>query len=146
MARRFQKLNNCILWNTIKHIINTLKLKVSLFKVKAHSGHALNDAADLLVKDGISSKDFFQINIQYLPTQTCHLTFNDSIIIDHACNVYFNNNEIKTTPIKTHATLTEIYHIRINLYDDKNLPEVWARQSRDKDKKFFKDDIYSLWR
>ncbi|PKB94480.1 hypothetical protein RhiirA5_438668 [Rhizophagus irregularis] len=63
-----------------------------------------------------------------------------------ACNVYFNNNEIQTTPIKTHATLTEISHIGINLYDDKNLPEVWARQSRDKDKKFYKDDIYSLWR
>ncbi|PKK69723.1 hypothetical protein RhiirC2_712442 [Rhizophagus irregularis] len=81
-ARQFQKLNNCTLWNTIKHIINTLKLKVSLFKVKVHSGHALNDAADLLAKNGILSKDFFQINIQYLPTQRCHLTFNDSIIID----------------------------------------------------------------
>ncbi|PKC54887.1 hypothetical protein RhiirA1_476499 [Rhizophagus irregularis] len=63
-----------------------------------------------------------------------------------ACNVYFNNNEIQTTPIKTHATLTKISHIGINLYDDKNLPEVWVRQSRDKDKKFYKDDIYSLWR
>ncbi|CAB4399150.1 unnamed protein product [Rhizophagus irregularis] len=71
---------------------------------------------------------------------------HDNIPFSDACNVYFNNNEIQTTPIKTHATLTEIFHIGINLYNDKNLPEVWARQSRDKDKKFYKDDIYSLWR
>uniref|UniRef100_U9T121 RNase H type-1 domain-containing protein n=1 Tax=Rhizophagus irregularis (strain DAOM 181602 / DAOM 197198 / MUCL 43194) TaxID=747089 RepID=U9T121_RHIID len=81
-ARHFQKLNNCALWNTLKHIINVLKLKISLFKVKANSGHPLNDAADLLAKEGLLSKDFLQINIRHITTQACHLTFNDSIIID----------------------------------------------------------------
>lgn len=60
-------------------------MNVSLFKVKAHSGHPLNDAADLLAKEGTSFKEFFQINVQHLTTQPCHLTFNDSIIID--CNI-----------------------------------------------------------
>ncbi|PKY54421.1 hypothetical protein RhiirA4_426769 [Rhizophagus irregularis] len=81
-ARRFQKLNNCALWNTVKHIINVLKLNVSLIKVKAHSGHPLNDAADLLAKEGLLSKDFLQINIQHITTQSCHMKFNDSIIVD----------------------------------------------------------------
>ncbi|GBC12473.2 hypothetical protein GLOIN_2v1579716 [Rhizophagus irregularis DAOM 181602=DAOM 197198] len=62
------------------------------------------------------------------------------------CNVYFNYKEIQTTPIKTHATLTKIFLIGINLHVDKNLPDIWARQSRDIDKIFSKDDIYSLWR
>ncbi|PKK48294.1 hypothetical protein RhiirC2_803565 [Rhizophagus irregularis] len=48
---------------------------------------------------------------------------NDNIPFLDACNVYFNYNKIKTTPIKIHATPTEIFHIRINLYDDKNFPE-----------------------
>ncbi|PKC61825.1 hypothetical protein RhiirA1_465969 [Rhizophagus irregularis] len=81
-ARRFQKLNNCGLWNTIKHIINTLKLKVSLHKVKVHSGHPLNDTADSLAKEGLSSKEFLQINIQHIKTQACYLRFNNEINID----------------------------------------------------------------
>ncbi|PKY36436.1 hypothetical protein RhiirB3_459026 [Rhizophagus irregularis] len=62
------------------------------------------------------------------------------------CNVYFNYKDIQTTPIKTHAILTKIFLIGINLHVDKNLPDIWVRQSRDIDKIFSKDDIYSLWR
>jgi hypothetical protein len=36
--RRFLKINNFQLWDAIKIIINTLKLTVTLVKVKAHSG------------------------------------------------------------------------------------------------------------
>ncbi|RGB30419.1 hypothetical protein C1646_765370 [Rhizophagus diaphanus] len=36
-THRFQKLNNCILWNAMKQIIDTLELKISFIKVKAHS-------------------------------------------------------------------------------------------------------------
>ncbi|PKY53162.1 hypothetical protein RhiirA4_498395, partial [Rhizophagus irregularis] len=50
----------------------------------------------------------------------------DNIPFWAACNVHFNNNKIKTAPIKSHATLTEISHIGINLYDHKNLPETWV--------------------
>jgi hypothetical protein len=75
-------LHNCALWNTLKHIINILKLNVSLIKVKAHSGHPLNDAADMLAKEGRPSKEYLQINIQHIKTQPCHLKFNDTIIID----------------------------------------------------------------
>lgn len=70
----------------------------------------------------------------------------DNLPFSDACNVHFDNNTIATAPIKAHATLTEISHIGTNLYDDKNLPDVWARQSRDKFKKHYKDTQYSLWR
>jgi ribonuclease HI len=46
-ARRFQKMNNCTLWNTLRHIMVTLHINVSLIKVKAHLGDPHNDAADV---------------------------------------------------------------------------------------------------
>ncbi|CAG8727300.1 ribonuclease H-like domain-containing protein [Rhizophagus irregularis DAOM 181602=DAOM 197198] len=50
--RRFQKINNCLTWQAIKHIIEQLRLKVSLVKVQAHSGIEHNKVADLLAKEG----------------------------------------------------------------------------------------------
>ncbi|PKY17906.1 hypothetical protein RhiirB3_430623 [Rhizophagus irregularis] len=81
-ARRFQKINNCTLWNTLKHIISTLKLEVTLKKVKAHSENTLNDATDTLAKEGTSSKDYLKFNIHHLKTQPCHLEFFDTMVID----------------------------------------------------------------
>ncbi|CAB4418232.1 unnamed protein product [Rhizophagus irregularis] len=68
----------------------------------------------------------------------------DNIPFWAACNVHFNNNKIKTAPIKSHATLTEISHIGTNLHEFKNLPEIWIDHSRDKIKKTFKDTLYSI--
>jgi ribonuclease HI len=45
--RRFNKINNNILWSTIHHIIDTLSIRVKLIKVKAHSGNKFNDLADI---------------------------------------------------------------------------------------------------
>ncbi|PKY55539.1 hypothetical protein RhiirA4_427591 [Rhizophagus irregularis] len=81
-TRRFQKINNCALWNTLKHIINEFKLQVTLIKVKAHSGDSLNDAADILAKSGCSSKEYMNFNFHHTKTQTCHLQFNGTTIID----------------------------------------------------------------
>ncbi|EXX70865.1 hypothetical protein RirG_083660 [Rhizophagus irregularis DAOM 197198w] len=81
-ARHFQKINNCTLWNMLKHIILTLKLNVILLKVKAHSEDALNDAANTLAKEGLLSKNYIRFNIQHLKTQPCHLEFYDNTIID----------------------------------------------------------------
>ncbi|PKB94808.1 hypothetical protein RhiirA5_438002 [Rhizophagus irregularis] len=75
-------INNCTLWNTQKHIITTLNLQVTFIKVKAHSGDVMNDAADILAKEGSLSKDYLKINVQHLKTQTCHMIFNNNIIID----------------------------------------------------------------
>ncbi|PKK62541.1 hypothetical protein RhiirC2_790232 [Rhizophagus irregularis] len=75
-------MNNCILWNALKHIIDKLNLQVNFIKVKAHSNNNLNDAADLLAKDGRTSPEHFNINVSHLPNQPCHLKFNDDIIID----------------------------------------------------------------
>ncbi|CAB4391259.1 unnamed protein product [Rhizophagus irregularis] len=81
-ARRFQNINNCTLWNTLKYIISTLQLSVSFIKVKAHSGDTLNDTADILAKEGSRSTEYITFNIQHIKNQRCHLTFHDGTIID----------------------------------------------------------------
>lgn len=72
--------------------------------------------------------------------QSANIPFRD------ACNVYFNNNQLDIAPIKAHATLTEISHIGINLYDNKNVPELWYKQTRDKNNNNHKERLYSLRR
>ncbi|PKK63163.1 hypothetical protein RhiirC2_789305 [Rhizophagus irregularis] len=81
-ARRFQNINNCTLWNTLKYIISTLQLSVSFIKVKAHSGDILNDTADILAKEGSRSTEYITFNIQHIKNQRCHLTFHDGTVID----------------------------------------------------------------
>ncbi|PKY55690.1 hypothetical protein RhiirA4_475331 [Rhizophagus irregularis] len=76
-TRRFQKINNCTLWNTLKHIISTLKLSVSLIKVKVHSGDALNDAAECRyayqnIRKSIKRIINFQYFEQHLAHQNLH--------------------------------------------------------------------------
>ncbi|POG67801.1 hypothetical protein GLOIN_2v1843361 [Rhizophagus irregularis DAOM 181602=DAOM 197198] len=128
-ARRFQKLNNCTIWNTVKYIINTLKLNVSLIKVKAHSGNPLNDAADMLAKEGSLSTDYLNIKIQHINTQSYHLTFNDTIIIDR--------NIRKTTKRITnfqnfqkhlsHNQLDRIKHHALNNLIDWEYSQLWFK-------------------
>ncbi|PKY54146.1 hypothetical protein RhiirA4_472792 [Rhizophagus irregularis] len=128
-ARRLQKINNCAIWNTIKFIINTLKLKVSLFKVKAHSGHPLNDAADLLAKQGLTSKEYLNINIQHINTQSCHLKFNDDIIIDRSIRKttkriinfqYFERH-------LAHCNLDKIKEYALNTVIDWEFSQLWFK-------------------
>ncbi|POG60069.1 ribonuclease H-like domain-containing protein [Rhizophagus irregularis DAOM 181602=DAOM 197198] len=74
--------NNCI--NTFNDLHSPkLTARLSLIKVKAHSDNPLNDAADILAKEGRSSINFIQFNIQHIKTQTCHLTFNNTTTVDH---------------------------------------------------------------
>src|SRR3954467_8811401 len=80
--RKFQKLNNHFIWSAIFHIINTLKLKVSLIKVKGHSNNPLNDLADTLAKSGLSSPHTILINVKALPKQFCSIEWNKQIPID----------------------------------------------------------------
>jgi ribonuclease HI len=81
--RRFQKINNVLLWQAIKHIIVILNLKVSLHKVKAHSDNIYNDMADNLAKQAARDHTFFtSVSVKGLPEQLGHLTFNNDVIID----------------------------------------------------------------
>ncbi|RGB35931.1 hypothetical protein C1646_667340 [Rhizophagus diaphanus] len=82
--RRFNKINSNILWSTtsIHHIINKLKLKVTLHKVKAHSNNAFNDIADAQAKVGRLHQIPTSIKHQHLLSQTITFIWNDTIPID----------------------------------------------------------------
>lgn len=68
----------------------------------------------------------------------------DDIPFLDACNVHFNVGALPIAPITSHATLTEISHIRKNLYLVNHLPELRERHSRDKFRKIFKDNLHTL--
>lgn len=70
-------MNNVLLWQAIKYIISTLKLKVKLHKIKAHSNNTYNDIADHLANSGRDISPSFPLGI---PDQICYLTFNDELI------------------------------------------------------------------
>ncbi|PKY17728.1 hypothetical protein RhiirB3_430406 [Rhizophagus irregularis] len=80
--RRFNKINNNILWSTIHHIIKKLSIKVSLFKVKAHSGDHYNDVADTLAKAGRLILTPTTVNHEHLPSQILTLEWNEEIPLD----------------------------------------------------------------
>ncbi|CAB5192257.1 unnamed protein product [Rhizophagus irregularis] len=80
--RRFNKINNNILWSAIHHIVKTLSLKVKLLKVKAHSGDYFNDTADGLAKAGRLILTPTVIKHTHLSTQTLTLEWNDEIPLD----------------------------------------------------------------
>lgn len=128
-ARRFQKLNNCSLWNTPEHIINTLHLKVSLIKVKAHSDNPLNDAADILAKEGRSSINFIQFNIQHIKTQTCHLTFNNTTTVDR--NIWKSIRRITNFQYfewhLAHQNLQKVKHYALNNIIDWEYSQLWFK-------------------
>ncbi|PKK71100.1 ribonuclease H-like protein [Rhizophagus irregularis] len=80
--RRFNKINNNILWSSIHHLIRELKLVVRFNKVKAHSHDQFNDRADALAKVGRLQPIPTQINQDHLPHQTLTLKWNDEIPLD----------------------------------------------------------------
>ncbi|PKY60125.1 hypothetical protein RhiirA4_517364 [Rhizophagus irregularis] len=80
--RRFNKINNNILWSSIHLIIRTLSLKVKLLKVKAHSGNQFNDIADIQAKLGRTQPIPTTIVHDHLPNQTITLNWNNEIPLD----------------------------------------------------------------
>jgi hypothetical protein len=48
------KLHNFILWAAIKHIIDDKRLRILVFKVKAHTKNERNNRADELAKIGMT--------------------------------------------------------------------------------------------
>jgi ribonuclease HI len=80
--QKFQKLNNHLIWSAISHIINTLKLQVSLIKVKGHFNDLYNDKVDILTKSGLSSPHTILINTKTLLQQFCSIVWNKQIPID----------------------------------------------------------------
>ncbi|EXX61834.1 hypothetical protein RirG_167440 [Rhizophagus irregularis DAOM 197198w] len=77
--RRFNKINNNILWSTIHQIINTLSLNVKFIKVKAHSGDPFNDIADALAKVGHVVVSPTIIKHNNLPNQSLTIEWNEEI-------------------------------------------------------------------
>ena len=57
-------LTNWSIVSNIIHLKNIKKLKVNLVKIKGHSGIWENDAADVLAKKGVNSKNFL-ISVKY---------------------------------------------------------------------------------
>jgi ribonuclease HI len=80
--RRYNKLNNNILWTTIHYIIKELELKIKLFKIKAHSNLLYNDIADAEAKVGRLFTIPIEINYQHLPSQRCTIVWDDTIPLD----------------------------------------------------------------
>ncbi|PKK71530.1 hypothetical protein RhiirC2_778276 [Rhizophagus irregularis] len=81
--RRFNKINNNILWSSIHYIIKTLSLQVKFIKVKAHSGDQFNDIADIQAKLGRIQPTPTTILHDYLPNQTITLNYwNEEIPLD----------------------------------------------------------------
>ncbi|PKK59217.1 ribonuclease H-like protein [Rhizophagus irregularis] len=80
--RRFNKINNNILWSSIHYIIKTLSLHVRFVKVKAHSGNNFNDIADIQAKLGRTQPIPTTILHDHLPNQTITLNWNEEIPLD----------------------------------------------------------------
>ncbi|POG62909.1 ribonuclease H-like domain-containing protein [Rhizophagus irregularis DAOM 181602=DAOM 197198] len=77
--RRFNKINNNILWSSIHFTIKSLSLKVKLLKVKAHSGNQFNDIADIQAKLGRTQPIPTTIIHDHLPNQTITLNWNNEV-------------------------------------------------------------------
>ncbi|CAB5197258.1 hypothetical protein RhiirA5_433836 [Rhizophagus irregularis] len=80
--RRFNKINNNILWSLIHFIIKTLSLQVRFIKIKAHSGNNFNDIANIQAKLGHTQPTPTTILHNHLPNQTITLNWNDEIPLD----------------------------------------------------------------
>ncbi|PKC03998.1 hypothetical protein RhiirA5_422927 [Rhizophagus irregularis] len=77
--RRFNKINNNILWSSIHYIIKTLSLQVKLLKIKAHSGNHFNDIVDIQAKLGHTQPIPTTILHDHLLNQTITLSWNKEI-------------------------------------------------------------------
>ncbi|CAB4436858.1 unnamed protein product [Rhizophagus irregularis] len=80
--RRYNKVNNNILWSSIHYIIKELSLRIHLIKVKAHSGNAFNDIADVQAKLGRTQAIPTVILHDHLPHQNITLNWNEEIPLD----------------------------------------------------------------
>ncbi|CAB4409384.1 unnamed protein product [Rhizophagus irregularis] len=80
--RRYNKVNNNILWSSIHYIIKELSLRVHLIKVKAHSGNAFNDIADVQAKLGRTQAIPTVILHDHLSHQNITLNWNEEIPLD----------------------------------------------------------------
>jgi len=66
-TRKREKIPNYPVWLLISYVIDQLNLVVKLVKVKAHSGDRLNDKADTLAKEAVSTGPRLNINIAAIP-------------------------------------------------------------------------------
>ena len=80
--RRKLKQNNFLIWHTINFIISHNNLKVSLIKVKAHSGIVLNELVDKFAKDACFCHDYIQINHRKPDLPNNLLVWNNNLVID----------------------------------------------------------------
>ncbi|PKK76469.1 hypothetical protein RhiirC2_707376 [Rhizophagus irregularis] len=80
--RRFNKINNNILWSSIHYIIKILSLQLQFIKVKAHSGNNFNDIADIQAKLGRTQSTPTTILHNHSPNQTITLNWNEEIPLD----------------------------------------------------------------
>ncbi|PKY29581.1 hypothetical protein RhiirB3_391921 [Rhizophagus irregularis] len=80
--RRFNKINNNILWSTVHYIIDKLNLHITLYKVKAHSNNTFNDIADAQAKVGRLHQTPTSINHRHLPSQMITIMWNNEIPIE----------------------------------------------------------------
>jgi ribonuclease HI len=74
--RRYNKINNNILWSAIHFVIKELNIKISLHKVKAHSDNHFSDIADAQAKIGRLAPVRTNINYRNLPNQTSTILWN----------------------------------------------------------------------
>ncbi|EXX67215.1 ribonuclease H-like domain-containing protein [Rhizophagus irregularis DAOM 181602=DAOM 197198] len=124
--RRFNKINNNILWSSIHFIIKSLSLKVKLLKVKAHSGHQFNDIADIQAKLGRTQPIPTTIIHDHLPNQTITLNWNNKIPLDKDVRKCVGTilNYRRLDNHLNHASLESIKN------DTKNLLINWALSSK----------------
>ena len=80
--RRYNKIQNNILWSLIHHVKKELHLSLHFVKVKAHSDDPYNDIADALAKTGRNNNYVTKVNHNLLPQQTVTLLWNNQIPLD----------------------------------------------------------------
>ena len=78
-TRKKFKIKNFSIISSIQHIIDTLSLKITLHKIKAHSGNGFNDLADNLAKS--ASAEILAINPSSIKLHST-ISFNQQIV-DH---------------------------------------------------------------
>jgi hypothetical protein len=78
-TRKKFKIKNFSIISSIQHIIDTLSLKITLHKIKAHSGNGFNDLADNLAKS--ASAEILSINPSSIKLHST-ISFNQQIV-DH---------------------------------------------------------------
>ncbi|CAG8688016.1 17214_t:CDS:2, partial [Rhizophagus irregularis] len=118
--RRLQKLNNVLLWQAIKWIIQSLNLTIKLNKVQAHSGNTYNDIADTLAKAGCEQPDIISISPVGVKPQKGYIKFNEEFIIDRNIRktlkkpINFRNIERQISHRSLHIIKTFTLEHRIN--------------------------------